>query len=319
MRVARTMIGGLGLILAIDFAATALLAQGGRFSEHLDVLANLAPFWLAGSVVAGVLSLAGRGVFRRLGVCLALVGVLATAVLMTPEYLRSAGPTAPLGSPGEIKVIQLNAWRGAKQLDRIVDWLQAENPDVLFVEEATPALRDRIRARTGWAVAGALSDDMIFTHQHYLIMHRPPPSPGWTLSWVNATYANASGPMELVVTHTWWPTDRRQPAQTSDLRQVVAGLPRDRMILGGDFNSTPWSFQRRREDAGLGLIRRDRAVATWPTGHAGPWRWLAPIPFLAIDHIYAGPGWATTSVRRGPRLGSDHYPLVVTLAPVAAR
>jgi endonuclease/exonuclease/phosphatase (EEP) superfamily protein YafD len=123
--------------------------------------------------------------------------------------------------------------------------------------------------------------------------------------------------MEIVVTHTQWPTDPRQASQSLDLRSVAAALPRQRMILGGDFNSTPWSFRRRREDAALGLIRRDRAAPTWPTGHAGPWRWLAPVPFLPIDHVYAGAGWATTSVRRGPRLGSDHYPLVVTLAPVA--
>ena len=44
---------------------------------------------------------------------------------------------------------------------------------------------------------------------------------------------------------------------------------------------------------------------------------LVAFPLLPIDHLYAGPGWATVSVRRGPPLGSDHYPLVVTLAPVA--
>ena len=36
---------------------------------------------------------------------------------------------------------------------------------------------------------------------------------------------------------------------------------------------------------------------------------------LPIDHVYAGPGWRTVSVQRGPKLGSDHYPVIVTLAP----
>ena len=44
-----------------------------------------------------------------------------------------------------------------------------------------------------------------------------------------------------------------------------------------------------------------------------------PLPVLPIDHVYAGPGWATVSVERGPSIGSDHYPLVVILAPVAPR
>jgi endonuclease/exonuclease/phosphatase (EEP) superfamily protein YafD len=119
-----------------------------------------------------------------------------------------------------------------------------------------------------------------------------------------------------VVTHFNWPTSRAHRAQSRALPVVLAQLRRDRMVLGGDFNSTPWSFTRRRDDRAFGVIRRDRALWTWPTGQ-GAWRVPAPFPFMPLDHIYAGRGWATTSVRRGPRLGSDHYPLIVTLAPVA--
>ncbi len=38
-----------------------------------------------------------------------------------------------------------------------------------------------------------------------------------------------------------------------------------------------------------------------------------------VGALRAGPGWATVKVERGPWLGSDHYPLIVTLAPVAQR
>lgn len=43
-----------------------------------------------------------------------------------------------------------------------------------------------------------------------------------------------------------------------------------------------------------------------------------PFPMLPIDHVYAGKGWRAVSVTRGPRLGSDHYPMVVVLAPSAS-
>ena len=67
------------------------------------------------------------------------------------------------------------------------------------------------------------------------------------------------------------------------------------------------------------LIRRDRALFTWPAQQDSRLRWLGLFPILPIDHVYAGPGWATVKVERGPRLGSDHYPVIVTLAPVAPR
>ena len=96
---------------------------------------------------------------------------------------------------------------------------------------------------------------------------------------------------------------------------VLNRLPKDRLILAGDFNSTPWSFSRRREDAMFGLERRTKALFSWPAGEVSRHRIKVPFPFLAIDHVYAGKAWRTVSVRRGPRLGSDHYPVVVVLAP----
>jgi len=237
--------------------------------------------------------------------------------MILPEYLRPAGPTAALNAPGQIKVIAFNVWRENRHLREITDWIVAQHPDVVFVTEATPTLRDMIKARTGWSVIGSQSSVMVFTHAHYLVMNRPE-APPKSLTWVNATYAGSGGPMELMIAHLSWPSMRDTPLQAATLRKVLAALPKDRMVLGGDFNSTPWSFARRADEAVYGLTRRDRALATWPAP-GGPWRWPAPFALFPIDHVYAGPGWATTSVRRGPNLGSDHYPIVVTLAPVAPR
>ena len=93
------------------------------------------------------------------------------------------------------------------------------------------------------------------------------------------------------------------------LQELMKGRPREHVILVGDFNSTPWSFARRREETALGLERRTRILPTYPAN--GPFG----VALLPIDHVYAGPGWGTVSINRGPRLGSDHYPIVAVLAP----
>ena len=314
MRRLREASGALGLALGAACALLALLALGGVFSPALDALTHLAPLYLAGAALAAVLALGGLARTRLAGLGLAAVGAAAATSLILPEVLRDTGPSAPLGAPGEIKVIQFNAWLQNPDVAHVADWLKAENPDYVFVEEATPALRDAIMARTGWQVAG-LTTSLIFSRQFYHTMQRPS-TPDSALNWVNATYNTPTGQMELVVTHFNWPTSRAHQVQSHELPAVLAQLRRDRMVLGGDFNSTPWSFTRRRDDRAFGLIRRDRALWSWPTGR-GAWRLPTPFPFMPLDHIYAGRGWATTSVRRGPQLGSDHYPLIVTLAPVA--
>ena len=310
-------LSAVGLALGAICAGLGLLALGGAFSARLDVLTHLAPLWAAGAGIGVAVAAMGGQSMRGPAFTLAVIALAAAAILITPEFLRSTGPAAPLGARGQLKVIQLNAARDNPQLGRIADWLVAEQPDVVMIEEATPALRDAILARTGWHVAGAATTAMIFTPAAYLVMHRPKVAPGSKLVWVNATYASASGPFEVVVTHFSWPTEPDHRAQSLAMRRLLAELPRDRAILGGDFNSTPWSFTRREDDRTFGLVRRDRALASWPADGIGTQGLAAPFPVLPIDHVYAGAGWATVSVRRGPRLGSDHYPVIVTLAPTA--
>src|SRR5581483_9516804 len=108
---------------------------------------------------------------------------------------------------------------------------------------------------------------------------------------------------------------RDQARQEAQLARGIARFPRERTIVSGDFNSAPWSFSRRRWDKAFGLTRRERAIFSWPAGKVTAHRYREPIPILPIDHIYAGDRWATVSVSRGPRLGSDHYPLIAVLAP----
>ncbi len=311
-------IAAAGLALGAICAGLGLLSLGGAFSARLDVLTHLAPLWGLGAVVGVALAARGRRSNLVHATLLATIALAAGALLIAPEFLRSTGPVAPPAAPGQLKIIQFNASRDNPRRAGIVDWLVAERPDVVMIEEATPALRDAILARTGWHVAGAATTAMIFTPAPYLVMRRPTVGPGSKLVWVNATYASASGPFEAVVTHFTWPTRAIHRGQSLDMRRVLAELPRDRTILAGDFNSTPWSFTRRADDRAFGLLRRDRALASWPADGVGVRGVAAPFPFLPIDHVYAGAGWATVSVRRGPRLGSDHYPVVVTLAPIAA-
>ena len=297
-------------VIVLAAALAALLALFGDRDPRLDTLTHFALVYGAVGVVGGVWALiAGRGPI----VAASILAIIASGFLIRPEFQRDLGPVAPADAPGQIKVIQINALRDNADIGRIADWLIAQHPDIVTVTEARHDLRDRLIKRTGWKTAGSQGDLMIFTPAQYVSMNRPGLPPGSQLSFVNATYALPRGPMELVTTHLAWPTAPPVARQRRDLASVVARLPRERMILTGDFNATPWSSGLRGLDRNLGLTRRGRAVPTWPAQVLGT-AW--PLPFQPIDHVYAGPGWATVKIERGPWLGSDHYPLIVTLAPV---
>lgn len=131
-----------------------------------------------------------------------------------------------------------------------------------------------------------------------------------------ATFSDRRGDYVLIGLHRPWPMNVDEVArQEAYLRRLVRSFGPETAIVVGDFNSTPWSFDRRREDEAMGLIRRTRALFSWPADRVSHNRSPTHLPLLPIDHIYAGSGWRTVSVERGPRLGSDHYPVIVVLAP----
>ncbi|HEY8617501.1 endonuclease/exonuclease/phosphatase family protein [Phenylobacterium sp.] len=291
-----------------------LAGQFGRASLTADILNHFAPIWLAGALLAAAAAALFRGEARALLAAVGGLGIVLSATLLLPEFLRDAGPKAAPRAAGEIKVVQFNVWHYNEDLGRAVDWLVAQDPDIAIVEETTPAFRRLMAERTDWRVACANCEVMIFSQRPLReIRQARPPRP------IPAAQAMI-GDIPVIGVHYAWPTDAEdQQYQEARLASMLAGVDRSRAIVAGDLNSTPWSFSRRRWDEQFGLIRRTRAVFSWPARPQARFRWTGLFPFLPIDHVYAGSGWATVKVERGPRLGSDHYPVVVTLAPVAPR
>jgi len=95
--------------------------------------------------------------------------------------------------------------------------------------------------------------------------------------------------------------DRELAAAVSDLSLSVRPA-----LIVGDFNATPWSsafapFARQ------GWRRATSLAPTWPAWGRG----LVGIP---IDQVLANAAWQRVDSTRGPDLGSDHFPVRVTLA-----
>ena len=308
---------GLAFALALTCVAAAVGAHGGRFSERLDLLTHFAPFWLMGAVLALAYGLTLATPNLRLLIAgLGGVGILAAAALMIPELIRPMTPKAPADAPHQVKIIQFNGWRRNSDVERTADWLVAQKPDVIAVEEISPPLREAILRRQHYAVAHGIG-------QVTILSRSAPLAPTFTLGpdWnalpgISRAHLPApdGGAFDIMAVHYLWPTVRFQEKQRATMVEMARRADRKRLILVGDFNLTPWSFALRRQDAQFGLERRTRALFTWPVRPFARGRLVSPVPFLPIDQVYAGSDWRTVSITRGPKLGSDHLPVVVVLA-----
>jgi endonuclease/exonuclease/phosphatase (EEP) superfamily protein YafD len=293
-------------------AAVGLAAQGGRINAFLDLLTHLAPLYIA----VGVMALVLAAVLRRPALMLALPGLVSAAAglaLMLPDMMAERGPRPLAGAP-TLKIIQFNVWGGNPNVDRTVAWLLAQNADIIVLEESGGVgpylVKGGYRKSCEWCATN------IFSKTEAIESNGPEEWFDRRPKVSSATFRDSFGPFTLLGVHLPWPNKFvREKGAYAALKAMVGEHPSDRLIIVGDFNSTPWSFQRQREDADLGVLRRTRNLFSWPAEQVSHNKLPALFPVLPIDHVYAGPGWATVSVQRGPRLGSDHYPIVAVLAP----
>jgi endonuclease/exonuclease/phosphatase (EEP) superfamily protein YafD len=299
----------IALCLGIACGVASLASNGGSFSARLDLIGQFAAVWALGSglvVVYGVcLAVRPR---RYWLVGLGAGGILACAPLILPELIRPIHQTVPSATGYRIKVIEYNAWERNPDIRRDADWLADQNPDFILMTDTDPAAKLALTMR-GFICTRGIADTVIFSRlprarETYVI-----PGPEWPLlpSFSRASFSGAGGDFTVIATHLGRPTSGPQGGQEAALLRLIDHYNRRRLIFAGDFNSTPWSFGLRRLDQQLGLERRDRALFTWPALYS-------PVAFLPIDHIYAGEAWRTVSIVRGPRLSSDHFPIVATLA-----
>jgi len=309
--------GGASALGAVALAG-ALAALGGLIDPRLDVAAHLAPLWLVGALCAlGCAALPPRGWTARALAGLGALGVVASGFLIAPEFARPIRPSAPAGAAPTLRLIQFNAWDLSPDPARAAAWVAAQHPDVVTVEELTPAFQAALEAHGLWLIKG-VGSTAIFSfaargrHPFQVPMSDWPKLP----EFARATFPAPDGgaPYSIVAVHFSWPNIASRWGQREAFAELLDRYPHDRLILAGDFNLTPWSFGLRAFDRRIGLERRDRALATWPAMQWWRGRLVMLPAVLPIDHIYAGPGWRTVRLIRGPRVGSEHYPLVIDLA-----
>ncbi|HWW26032.1 MAG TPA: endonuclease/exonuclease/phosphatase family protein [Caulobacter sp.] len=313
------LLRGTGLMLGLVATLFALAGWGGLANDQLDALNQFAPLWLGLGFSSLALSLSfPRGGQRWIAAGVALVAVIASAAQIAPELL-SVRPSPPKSdSARQLKIVQFNLWESNGAPSETSKWLLAQKADVVLVEEAggkaEPILKDLFKAYPYRASCRGRQwcDTWIFSRWP-LKSQRGFYEDGTDLSGVWAVVAHPSGDFPVAAAHFVWPVPAgRWQAQSRMLVSELSRLPRENLIVAGDFNSAPWSFGLRRQDRSLKLDRVTHGLPTWPSG-AFTRVMDAPFAFMAIDQVYAGSIWKAVEVKRGPVLGSDHRAVVVTL------
>lgn len=307
--------------LCLGGALLGLMGLGGYLSGWLDIFAAFAPVWLAVSALGAALAWPTLGrEMRRPALIAAVVGILANALLIAPEYLRSAPIAQPAGLGPPLTVLTFNVWDDNRQADATADAIIRANADVVLLQEffglSADAQQRLFKAYPNRAGCPPGCDLVMLSKRPWLVggPTTANASQNDVAIWGETT-APDGRPVDVMTLHYLWPVPPGpQSIQRGWIADIVAGLPKADLIVAGDFNLAPWTAALKRQDADFApLTRREKALFTWPALIARLGR-PSPFAILPIDHVYAGAAWKTLSVRRLPRSGSDHYGVLVTLA-----
>lgn len=303
-----------------------LAALGGAFSRTLDLLTHATPlFGLAGLALCGIAVARAPRTWALAG--LGAASAAASLWLVWPELSAGRDPAPGAGAP-TVTVLTQNLWANNAGPSQTAAAIRAANADIVVLQEvrgrssgvaaqladAYP-YRANCAEKSEWCYMAILSRRPIRTWSYHVADWLPPDYD--RLGLIRATIdGGATGSFEVIGTHLIHPDPKgageQQAGQT--VRAIADADPR-RAIFVGDFNRVPWSFAMRKIDEGTVLLRRTHGLATWPrrlpVGNGGvPF----PLPFLAIDQVFAGSSWKVVKMRRVASGGSDHYGVLTTLA-----
>lgn len=297
----------LGLIIGATVTLLGLLAP---FDPSFDIANHFRPFTLGGFVFLLALAL----VFKlRQWLVPVMIFAAFNAVLTVAPVAFQAGQASTSTVPTTtLKIISFNIWGGNRPLDDIARFLRAEKADFVLLQE--------IGSRHAAALLPRLKD--IYPHQlacaprrscDLAMLSRTP----WTdariiegglanpaLIW--ARFGNGEDAYRIASLHHAWPFHADAQVSHTDWLIKWRKSVSEPLLIAGDFNLTPFSWKLSKFAWETGLKRYSTFQRSWP-GH----RYA---PAFLIDHVFSSDAFRPIDVRIGPPLGSDHLPIVASVA-----
>ena len=306
---AHSRLASLAGVLTGIAAAVLVVGFGPQDWWLCDLLANLrAHVLLSSLVLIPALAVLGR---QRLAGASAAAALAVVALSFQPFVgAAAAGPA----NAATLSIMSFNLSATIRSPERIRHYLEDTPAEVVVLQEYTPdwhaelaGLSERfpyaiVEPKTGY-FGIALYSRVPLTDAKALSF------PGTDIPFITATAETGGRRLSLTGLHLDWPmVPSSFAARNRQMEHLLGTAPESAFVACGDWNMTPWSSWYR-ELRAAGLHDGDvgnRLLPTWPARLG----WLG----IPIDHCLATGDVGIVSKLVGPRLGSDHRPVLVGIS-----
>lgn len=301
------------VILGIGFAVGAGITVLGLLAPvapSFEITNHFRPFTAAGFLVllAAVWLVRARALMVPV-LCFAVVNI---TLFLVPLSFKASEASPTLAGARTFKLISFNMWVGDRPLDDVAAFLNAEDADVVVLQEFNAAHAKRLLPRLKELYPHQLScaDDRSclmallsktpWTDADFIKHSRSNPALVW------ARFGEGQAAYRIATLHNAWPFQASAQANHTDWLIEWRKSISEPLLMAGDFNLTPFSWKLSKFAWKTGLKRYATYQRTWP-GH----RYA---PAFLIDNIFSTDAFRPIEVRTGPALQSDHLPLIARIA-----
>lgn len=238
-------------------------------------------------------------------------GVVLNAVLVLPWYVGEDETSGGV----ELKLLHANVLSSNTEYDRLIRLLDTEAPDLVMLQEVSPdwlVALDELRADYPYSYAEAREGNFgiaLFSRVPLRsVSHFDSPPFGYPT--IVASLDIDGQVLHFIGTHPMIPVSGTfYDARNEQLAGVarLLGKQAEPKILVGDLNLSQWDINYKRLEQQGGVRNARKGFGILPT-----WPVFIPFAMIPIDHVLVSETISVTGFYSGPRIGSDHLPLVVT-------
>ncbi len=245
-----------------------------------------------------------------IGLMVVTLAVNSTGVL--PWYTGNDEPRDGSG----LKLIHANVLSSNTDHERLIRHLESEAPDIVVLQEVSAnwlVALDALRLSYPYSYAEAREGNFGIALFSRLPIKSATHIDSAPLGYPTIIAAVEVGDdvLQVIATHPMIPVSsgfyKARNEQLADIAELLAERPGPKVLVG-DLNLSQWDINHSRleQQAGVKNARRGFGIVpTWPT--------FMPFAMIPIDHVLVSKSITVTGLHSGPRIGSDHLPLVVTM------
>lgn len=301
----------------LSLLATAFLCAGLALATLTGLLAPVEPladlinhFRLHLIFAAGLSCLAAAIMGGRWLTRISIIVLLINLLLAAPAFYFVA-PHAQADAQ-KIRILSFNTGSRIDRSEQIEAMLREQDADMALLLEVEPgeaATLERLRDLYPYQVDCAQIHlcRLALLSKHEIVQADTHGREGLNPTYLTGEVMLAGSSVSILGVHLTRPFLHSGQREELDFLADRIEDTTGPMIMLGDFNLTPWSWEMSRLQARTGLLRHRTLGFSWPANRP-------PLfPQLLIDHILTRGPVATISTYTGPDTGSDHLPVIADL------